>query len=271
MSPWRRLRNVLWKEWRGLAASTSTILMVTLVPLLLVGQILLVIFLVTRFVAPETLTGSMLGNALAQLVAAQPEIGQLPLAQQFQVYFYQQLPLYLLLIPMMIANMISTFSIVEEKQTRTLEPLLATPVRTGELLLGKAMAGALPAIGMTWISAGLVLLGISLIGPAPLLRYTLTPSWLISALLLTPLATLLSFLLGVIGSRQASDPREAQGWALIEIFPFLGLVAVQVLGILPLTPLALLSVAAGFALIDLFFLRLSVFLFRRESILVRWR
>lgn len=50
----------------------------------------------------------------------------------------------------MIAKNIATFSIVEEKQTKTLEPLLATPVQTWELLIGKALSGAIPAVIMSW-------------------------------------------------------------------------------------------------------------------------
>ncbi|MCX5977388.1 MAG: hypothetical protein NTV33_11355 [Coprothermobacterota bacterium] len=231
-----RLRNVLWKEWRGLLTSASSLLMVTLIPVVIVAQILFVIFLVSRLVSPDVL-------------AASP----------------------LLLIPMMVANMLSTFSIIEEKQTRTLEPLLATPVRTGELLLGKALAGALPAVLMTWVSAALCLAGIAVIGPSSLLGFTLTPSWLVSLLLLAPLVTLLSFLLGVIGSSRAADSKGAQNFALVEVLPLLALVAAQVLGVLPLSPWALLAVSAGFALLDFLFLRLAVSLFRRESILVSWR
>jgi len=271
MNSWQRLRNVLWKEWKGLLASTSSMLMVTVIPVVIVAQILFVIFLVSRLVSPDALAASPLGNGLAQLLATRPELAALPLGQQFQVYFYLQLPLYLLLIPMMVANMLSTFSIIEEKQTRTLEPLLATPVRTSELLLGKALAGALPAVAMTWVSAALCLVGIVLIGPSSLPGFVLTPSWLVSLLLLAPLATLLSFLLGVIGSSRAADPKGAQNFALVEVLPLLALVAAQALGVLPLSPWALLAVSVGLALLDLLFLRLAVSLFRRESILVSWR
>jgi len=268
---WQRLRNVIWKEWKGLLASTSSLLMVTLLPLVIVAQILFVIILVSTLISPGVLSASPLGNGLVQLLAIRPELAVLPLGQQFQVYLYLQLPLYLLLIPMMVANMLSTFSIIEEKQTRTLEPLLATPVRTSELLLGKALAGALPAVAMTWVSAALCLAGVAVIGPSSLLGFVLTPSWLVSLLLLTPLATLLSFLLGVIGSSRAADPKGAQNFALVEVLPFLALVATQVLGLLPLSPWALLAVSGGLGLLDLLFLRLAVSLFRRESILVGWR
>ena len=131
---------------------------------------------------------------------------------------------------MMVSNILCMFSIVEEKQTRTLEPLLATPVRTWKLLLTKVLAGTIPAMGMALVSAGFALLGVVIIGSGSLLVFLLTPYWLVSLLLVTPLVTFLSFLLGIIGSSRATDPRSAQVWALPMVLPLLAWVAVQVLG-----------------------------------------
>ncbi len=47
---------------------------------------------------------------------------------------------FFLLMPAYIPLSIATFSIIGEKQARTLERVLATPIRTGELLAGKAIA-----------------------------------------------------------------------------------------------------------------------------------
>ncbi|MDO8690324.1 MAG: ABC transporter ATP-binding protein [Dehalococcoidia bacterium] len=58
-------------------------------------------------------------------------------------------------LPTMIAINFATFSIVDEKLSGSLEPLLATPVRTWELLLGKALAGVIPALIITWVCAGI--------------------------------------------------------------------------------------------------------------------
>jgi len=131
---------------------------------------------------------------------------------------------------MMVSNILCTFSIVEEKQTRTLEPLLATPVRTWKLLLTKVLAGTIPAMGMALVSAGFALLGVVIIGSGSLLVFLLTPYWLVSLLLITPLVTFLSFLPGIISSSRATDLRNAQVWTLPMVLPLLAWVAVQVLG-----------------------------------------
>jgi len=171
----------------------------------------------------------------------------------------------------MIANSMATFGIVEEKQTRTLEPLLATPVRTWELLLGKALAGAVPAIVMSWVCAGLFLIGVVLLGSSHLLRFVLTSSWFISLLLLVPGVTVLSFLLGVIASSRARDAKSAQNLAVVIVLPILGLVVVQLVGLAVFTPLLLVLVAAAIVVLDAVTLRGAVRLFQRESILVNWK
>lgn len=54
--------------------------------------------------------------------------------------------------PAYIPLSIATFSIIGEKQARTLEPLLAAPVRTVELLAGKAIAALVPGVLAGWLT-----------------------------------------------------------------------------------------------------------------------
>ena len=60
--------------------------------------------------------------------------------------------------PLMVPVTIAAYSIVGEKITRSLEPLLATPVTTTELLLGKGLAAALPGVGTAWACYGIFLI-----------------------------------------------------------------------------------------------------------------
>lgn len=267
----RRLGNILRKEWTVMLSSLNNVLFVTLLPLLIVGQALLFIWLISRFGGEDLLGSSILQTALEKLREVLPALVQLPLAEQFQVFLLQQFNFYLLLIPTMITISFATFSIVEEKQARSLEPLLATPVRTWELLLGKALSGAIPAILITWACAAAFLLGVVSLGWSPLLDLVLTPSWFITLFLLTPAVAVLSFLLGVVGSSRASDPKSAQNITLLVVLPVLALIGVQVTGIVWFTPFLTLVLVLGIGVIDLLMLRVAVHLFQRETIVVRWR
>jgi ABC-2 type transport system permease protein len=187
------------------------------------------------------------------------------------VLLLNQFQFILLVIPVMIGIGIATFSIVDEKLTGSLEALLATPVRTWELLLGKTLAGAIPALLMTWVSAGFFLLVINLLGWGDLSRLVLTPGWFLSLFLLAPAVAILSFMLGVIGSSRAKDAKGAQNIALVVVLPILALIAIQITGIVWFTPLLTLVLALVILAVDYIALRAAVRLFQRESITIGWR
>jgi ABC-2 type transport system permease protein len=171
----------------------------------------------------------------------------------------------------MIAMNSAAFSIVEEKLSRSLEPLLATPVKTGELLLGKALAGAIPALIITWVCALILLLAVAGIGWGNLVGILITPVWFISLFLLTPAITVLSFLLGIIGSSRARDAKSAQNTAVFIILPIFLLIALQVTGLVWFTPPVTLMLVVLLGLIDVLVLRLAGRVFQRESIVIRWQ
>jgi ABC-2 type transport system permease protein len=255
----KRIANVLKKEWRLMVSSPSSVLFGILVPLLLVGQAIFLAWILPRFLAPGALGVPALGeHGLSE-------------ADGFRVLILSQFRFFVLLIPAMVANVFATLSIVEEKITRTLEPLLATPVRTWELLAGKILAGAVPALVVAWGSAGLFVLIAHVLGWGSLLRDVITDTWYLSLFLLTPAVSLLSFVLGVIGSSRASDAKGAQNLAVVIVFPIFALIAVQVTGLVWFTPLLTVLLAVGIGVADAVLVRVAVHLFGRESIVVRWR
>jgi len=255
----RRIGNVLAKEWLLMIRSPSSLLFSVVIPLLLVGQAIFLSWILPRFLAPGSLG-----------LAAPGAVG-LSDADGFRLLILSQFRFFVLLIPAMVANVFATLSIVEEKVTRTLEPLLATPVRTWELLLGKTLSGALPAILIAWASAGLFVGLVSLLGWGALLPYILTVSALLSLFLLTPAVSIMSFVLGVIGSSRASDAKSAQNLAVIVVLPIFALIAIQVTGLVWFTPLFTVFVALGLVAADGLLLVMAGRLFGRESIVTRWR
>jgi ABC-2 type transport system permease protein len=254
----RRIANVLRKEWLLMARSPSNLLFVAVIPLLLVGQALFLSWILPRFLAVGVPASSTLAEGLSDV-------------ERFRVLLLDQFRFFVLLIPAMVANVFATLSIVEEKVTRTLEPLLATPVRTWELLVGKILAGAVPALTVAWVSTGIfVLLAIAL-GWGSLLRWVIGPAWYLSVFLLNPAISILSFVLGVIGSSRAGDAKGAQNLAVVVVLPLFALIALQVTGMVRFTPLLTLTLSIGIAVLDAVMLRLAVRLFALESILIRWR
>lgn len=267
----KRIINIMLKEWQFLLTDTNTTIMVTLLPLLIIGQLILYIWLAVNFAGESALNIEVFQNAFAKLQSATPGIASLSTGEQFQVLLLSQFSFYMLLVPVMISVNLATFSIVDEKTSGSLEALLATPVRTWELLLGKALSGAIPAMVVTWVCSGIFLLVVKAMGWGHLLDMVMTPVWFISLFLFTPAVTVLSFMLGVIGSSKAKDAKSAQNLAVIVILPVLALIVLQITGIVWFTTESALILVIALALADFLVLRMAVKLFQRESIVISWR
>jgi ABC-2 type transport system permease protein len=266
-----RIKNILLKEWEVIFKDINNFLFVTLIPFLIVVEPLVIIWAVAKFGGESFIGNALIQTAMLKLTAEIPQAAALPVDQQFQVLLVSQFKFFLMLIPAMIAVSFATFSIIEEKQSRSLEPLLATPVRTWELLLGKAFSGAIPALIVSWVFAAVFFVGVVILGWGNLVSMVITPSWYITLFLLIPAVAILSFLLGVIGSSKAKDAKNAQNLIVIIILPVFILIAVQLSGLIWFTPLLTLIIALALIGIDYLVLKFAVKLFQRESILTAWQ
>lgn len=129
---------------------------------------------------------------------------------------------YFLLIPAMVPMAIATQSVIGEKTARSLEPQLATPMEVSELLVGKALAAAIPAVLATW--GVFVLYGLvnGAIADPVLTRLIFNDVWQVAMISLVPLICLFSVLLGIIVSSRVNDARTAQQIGGFIVIPVIG-------------------------------------------------
>ncbi len=191
--------------------------------------------------------------------------------EAFQALLVDQILVLFMLAPLFIPLTIASYSIIGEKQLRTLEPLLATPVRTWELLAAKAIASVVPGVLVSWVSYGAFVILAALNVSSTILQVVLAPVWLVSFGILAPLFALLAVNLAVIASSRTSDPRAAQQLGAVVILPISAVLSAQVFGFVRLDVGHALTLSVGAALIDLALLWAAVRLFNRETILTRWR
>ena len=166
---------------------------------------------------------------------------------------------------------IAAYSIVGEKVSRSLEPLLSTPTTDGEILLGKTLAALIPTLLAMWAGAVLfqALIDLETVGPLGYLYY---PNWqmVVELCVTMPLAALLAIEAAVVVSSRVTDVRSAQQYAAVVFVPMIFLyVAAEV--VFPLNVTNLLYISAGFGLFVLFLFWVSVQAFRREEILTHWK
>ena len=189
-----------------------------------------------------------------------------------QIYMINEFLLLFMMIPVIIPVTIAAYSIVGEKATHSLEPLLATPITTFELLAGKSLAAALPAILAGWLSFGLFLGALPLIGVSSLVfQYIASPTWLLAILVAGPLMAIASVNFAIFVSSRVNDPRAAEQISSFMILPILALVFAQLAGIIVINFVVMLSFIGGMILVDIGMIYLGTSIFQREKILTRWK
>lgn len=189
----------------------------------------------------------------------------------FLILMNDQYLFYFLLIPMMMPVYIAAYSIVGEKETKSLEPLLATPISVWELLVGKSIAAVVPSVVLTWFSFIVLVIGGYFIMPELVFLALIRPVWIVGMALLSPLLALLSVFSGVIVSSRMNDPRAAQQVTGIFVIPIIALSMVVLAGKIFLSvPMVVMAAAVTLAL-DCLALYFAIKLFQRETILTRWK
>ncbi len=187
-------------------------------------------------------------------------------------FIIRQLLIFLLMIPAMVSGLISAASIIMEKENSTLEPLLATPIKTSELLLGKTLTAFVPAFVISTLN--FILLSI-LIDIGSYIKFGFIPlptvEWVVIALLLSPTLAFLITMLSIIVSSRTSDVRSAQAVGSIIIFPIYLIIGLQFTGYIMLKIKYLLIAAVILLAICPLLLRLAIKIFDRENILTKWK
>ncbi|HET8570891.1 MAG TPA: ABC transporter permease [Candidatus Limnocylindria bacterium] len=213
---------VFVKEWRDLL-SNRLLLGAVWLPALVFAAIPTGL---VAFIQANDLDPKQLGQ-IQQYIANFPDLPAKLAAQGFIVTNFMA---YFLLIPAMVPMAIATQSIIGEKVARSLEPQLASPMEVPELLAGKTLAAALPAVTATWgvfILYGLV--NGALADPR-LTRLVFSEVWLVAMVTLVPLICIFSVLLGIVVSSRVNDPRTGQQIGGFVVIPIIAVAVAQFFG-----------------------------------------
>lgn len=210
-------------------------------------------------------------EGLARIVAAHPGWAGFTARQVLAAMALQQFVLFFLLMPGYIPLAITAYSIVGEKQARTLEAVLVTPVRTIEVVAGKAIAAVVPGVAAAWLAYASLLAATWLTLGAPVAAEIAGPVWYAAVFALGPAIGLFAVVAGVAISSRVNDPRAAQQLGMVVMLPLIGLILSQSATGFLTGPREYLELAAAVAAVGIAGIRLSVRLFARESILTRWR
>ena len=254
------------KEWAELYRNTLVLGSVIFMPLLF-AAIPIILLWSMGDIASESM-GGVAADVPKEMLAT---CGDLSAGACSLAFLLAQFNMMFMFIPIMLPATIVPYAIVGEKMQHSLEPLLATPISTGDLLLTKSLSAIIPAVLATWLA--FVIYAVAtwfLVTEKAILGAIFQPYWLFAIIVLGPLLALLTALLALMVSSRSNEPRTAQQVAGLVVLPIVLLFIGQMSGLVFITPAITLILGFIVLIIDAILLYLAVRVFDREAILTRW-
>jgi ABC-2 type transport system permease protein len=265
-----RILALLGKELADLNRNRSVFF-----PAILTGVTAMIIpffvAVIVPYFAGERLADSADFRVALEMYRQQPDTRALDAEGAIQAWFFQQFLLLLVLTPIAGAMSVAAYTVIGEKQARTLEPLLATPITTFELLTAKVLGSLVPAMFLAIAGFVAYVALVALFARPGVYGALLGPRPLATVFVIGPLASLAALQLAVCVSSRVNDVRSAQQIGALIILPLTVLLVAQLMGRVVLTGGVLALIAAALLIVNLVLARIGVALFDREAILTQWK
>jgi len=263
---------VFKKDWREIRRNPHIMLPIVLVPMAFSTIFPFIIGSVQRLALSEVPTQGLEALIRNMPVQIRGELSRMT-AQQvifyvLSVYFYA--PLFLM-IPVMVSSVIASDSFAGEKERKTIEALLATPLLDSELFLGKVLVSLVPSMIATLGSFLVYSTTVNFVSTRVLNGNPLLPNlvWVVLVFAFAPVMAAACIGLTVTVSAWVKGFREAQQISVLLVFPIVSLMFGQLLGMFVLEPRLVGALTGLFALLDLIIFYYGITTFNREAILSR--
>jgi len=230
----RRIGAITRKELREYRRNRSLLVAVSILPLIFLIQPLILVF-------------------------------KLPSATALEIS-NRHLLLYMLVIPVLAPSVLAAYSVAGERQQGTLEPILTTPIRAAEFLLGKALAAFLPSVAISYLLFAVFIGLVLLFAPSGIASALLRPSDIGAQVVFTPMLATGSIWISVAVSTRLSDPRVAQQLSLASVLPLAVVPALIAFDVIPGSRALTLGLGALLLVVDVLGWRLVSPLFNREQL-----
>ena len=175
--------------------------------------------------------------------------------------------LYMLGIPALVPAVLAAYAVVGERQQGTLEPVLATPVRREEFLLGKALAALAPSVAVSYAVYAFFLACVELFARPGVAPALLQVPQILAQLLFTPLLAGWSIWIGIAISARSSDVRVAQQLGALASLPSVVVTSLIAFNAIHVTLRLALGLGAALLLADGLGWRIVSPMFGRERLI----
>jgi ABC-type transport system involved in multi-copper enzyme maturation permease subunit len=231
----RRIMAVVRKELRDDRRNRTILVAVAIFPLIFLIQPMVVIFL-----EPSSSAGTLRQSHLL---------------------------LYMLAIPALTPSVLAAYSVAGERQQGSLEPMLSTPIRQEEFLLGKALAALVPSVAIAYVVFAFFIGCVLLFAQPAVAHGLLRGQDIVAQLLLTPLLAGFSIWIGIAISTRSSDARVAQQLSLLASLPLVLLTSLIAFDVIHATTGLLLGLGVALLVVDVQGWRVVSPMFDRELLI----
>jgi ABC-type transport system involved in multi-copper enzyme maturation permease subunit len=184
---------------------------------------------------------------------------------------YKEPLLYLLGIPALVPAALAAYAVVGERQQGTLEPVLTTPIRREEFLLGKALAVLAPGLAISYAVFGVSVASIALFAQSSVASAVLRAPELLAQLLFTPLLAAWSIWVGIAISARSNDTRVAQQLSMLASLPTVLVTSLIAFGVIHATLGLAVGLGAALLIVDVRGWRIVSRLLDRERLITGTR
>lgn len=181
---------------------------------------------------------------------------------------HEHVLLYMLAIPALVPSFVAAYSVVGERQQGTLEPVLTTPIRREELLLGKALGALLPSLAVAYVVYGLFLACVELLADPAVVSALIRLPDLLAQLVFTPLLAGWSIWVATLISTRSNDIRVAQQFAILASLPSIAVTTLVGFNVVPVSLVTGLVAGVALVLLNWIGWRLVSATFDRERLII---
>lgn len=242
-------KALIKKDLNEITSSKMVLLPMAIVPILLTLVIPLALIISANYIenASDILRGldTLIKKLPSEYTSYTPAQFVIKIAINFLF------PAYFLIIPIMCSGIIGASSFVGEKEHKTMETLLYTPISMEQLLRAKILGVFIPSCIITLLS--FLIFGVIVnLGGFMYFGGFIFPDikWVIIILWISPAVNLLSLTFTVMVSAKAKTFQEAQQVSGILVLPVILLLIGQITGIIMLNSLIMLIAGAVLLILD---------------------
>ncbi len=259
-------KALIYKDIKDITSSKQVLIPMIIVPLIFVIILPTIVLLFLHFSSDAAKTLKDFDSLISKL----PQIYKTLTTEQMVLTILTNylFPSFFLLIPIMCSTLLGASSFVGEKEHKTMETLLYTPISIEELFKAKLLGVFIPTYVITLICS--IIFGIIInIGGLLYFHNLIFPNikWVILILYLTPAVAILGLTFTILISAKSKTFQEAQQLAGLIVLPIILLAVGQITGILLLTNMVLIIIGTIILIIDYILLQKIAKNFTAENLI----